>query len=41
MLLEQITALEFRRAHLDAKRFGFFRAGNDAAVVVRENNYWA
>ena len=41
MLFEQIAALEFRRAHLDAERFGFFRAGNNAAIVVRKNNYRA
>ena len=38
MLLKQFAALEFRRAHLDAERFGFFGAGDDAAVIVRENN---
>ena len=38
MLPEQWAALEFRRTHLDTERFGLFRAGDDAAVIVRENN---
>ena len=32
----QVADLEPGRAHLDAQRFGFVRAGNGAAVVVSE-----
>jgi hypothetical protein len=33
-----VADLEPGRAHLDAQRFGFVRAGNGAAVVVGEDD---
>jgi hypothetical protein len=34
----EVADLEPGRAHLDAQRFGFVRAGNGAAVVVGEDD---
>jgi DNA polymerase V len=38
VFLKHVADLEFRRAHRNAQCFGLVAAGNDAAVVVRQNH---
>ena len=38
VLLEYILNLVDRASHLDAQRFGFVAAGNDATIVIAQNH---
>jgi hypothetical protein len=38
MLLEEIGEFERWEPHGDAQGFGFVRAGNDTAIIIREDH---